>query len=102
LSAGGRLPWRDLAALARRSAGLPAFLRRPLDPALVVEAVGERVRRRGAAFLAAAERLIYGVPESPLRRLLCGRAARPATCGTWCRRTAWRARWSGCAPRACG
>jgi len=70
LSAGGRLPWRDLAALARRSAGLPAFLRRPLDPALVVEAVGERVRRRGAAFLAAAERLIYGVPESPLRRLL--------------------------------
>ena len=70
MSTAGRLPWRDLAGLARRSAGLPAFLRRPLDPALVGGAVEERVRQRGEAFLAAAERLIYGVAESPLRRLL--------------------------------
>jgi hypothetical protein len=70
LSGAGPPPWRDLAELARRSAGLPAFLRRPLDPLLVGKAVGERVRRRGASFLDAAERLIYGVRDSPLRRLL--------------------------------
>jgi SAM-dependent methyltransferase len=69
VSAAGRLP-RELAGLARRSAGLPAFLRRPLDPALVGGIVGERVRRRGVAFFDAAERLIYGVADSPLRRLL--------------------------------
>lgn len=70
MSGAGRLPWRELAGLARRSAGLCSFLRRPLDPARVEEAVGERVRRRGAAFLEAADRLIYGVAGSPLRRLL--------------------------------
>jgi hypothetical protein len=64
------MPWRDLAGLARRSAGLPSFLRRPLDPALAGRAVRERVRRRDAAFLEAAERLIYGVAQNPLRRLL--------------------------------
>lgn len=63
-------PWRDLAALLRRAAGLPAFLGRPLAPAAAGAAVAEQVRRRGAAFLAAADRLIYGVPGSPLRRLL--------------------------------
>lgn len=70
MSGAGRPPWRELAGLARRSAGLPAFLRRPLDPAQAGEAVRERVRRRGAAFLDVAERLIYGVAGSPLRRLL--------------------------------
>ncbi len=71
MSGGGRrLPWRDVAELARRSAGLPAFLRRPLDPALAARAVAARVRRRGAAFLEVADRLIYGVADSPFRRLL--------------------------------
>jgi hypothetical protein len=70
LSGLGRPPWPELAGLARRSAGLPSFLRRPLDPAVAAAGVGERVRRRGAAFLDAAERLIYGVAGSPLRRLL--------------------------------
>jgi hypothetical protein len=70
VSGTGRLPWRDLAGLVRRSAGLPRFLRRPLDTALAGRAVDERVRRRGTVFLDAAERLIYGEPHSPLRRLL--------------------------------
>ncbi|MBV8202406.1 MAG: hypothetical protein JOZ15_17450 [Acidobacteria bacterium] len=76
-SGAGRPPWRELAGLVRGAAGLPGFLRRPLAAARIAEAVKQRVQRRGEAFLAAAERLIYGVPDSPLRRLLAWAGCEP-------------------------
>jgi hypothetical protein len=66
----GCMPWRELSGLARSSAGLPWFLRRPLSLAAASAAVAERVRKRETAFLQAAEQLVFGVKQSPLRRLL--------------------------------
>ncbi|HXO21196.1 MAG TPA: hypothetical protein VOA87_14880, partial [Thermoanaerobaculia bacterium] len=63
-------PWRELADLAWRSAGLPGFLRRRLGIAEAAAAVAERVRRREARFLRSVDRLVFGVRRSPLRRLL--------------------------------
>jgi len=68
---------RDLLELAWRSAGLPGFLRRPPSVEAAAGAVAERVRRREAAFLCVAEKLMYGVARNPLGRLL---------------------RWAGCTP----
>jgi hypothetical protein len=64
------IPWRELADLGRRSAGLPWFLRRRLGIADAAAAVAERVRRREARLLRSVERLVFGVERSPLRRLL--------------------------------
>ncbi|HEX4499408.1 MAG TPA: hypothetical protein VIE43_27290 [Thermoanaerobaculia bacterium] len=61
---------RDALDLARRSAALPRFLRRPLDLPAAIAAVGAGVRGREAAFLAVLEQLVFGVATSPLRRLL--------------------------------
>jgi hypothetical protein len=63
--------------LARAAAGLPAFLHRPLGLAAAGAAVASGVRRREAAFLESAERLIFAAPHGPLARLL---------------------RWAGCEP----
>jgi len=68
---------RGLLDLARAAAGLPAFLRRPLGLAAAGAAVAAGVRRREAAFLESAERLIFAAPRGPLARLL---------------------RWAGCEP----
>jgi len=67
----------NLLDLARAAAGLPAFLRHPLGPAAAGAAIAAGVRRREAAFLECAERLIFAAPHGPLARLL---------------------RWAGCEP----
>lgn len=61
---------RGLLDLARAAAGLPAFLRHPLGLAAAGAAVAAGVRRREAAFLESAERLIFAAPQGPLARLL--------------------------------
>ena len=61
---------RDAFDLARRSVALPRFLRRPLDLPAAAAAVAAGMRGREAAFLATVEELVFGVPASPLRRLL--------------------------------
>ena len=63
-------PWRELFEMARRCAGLPGFLRHPPAIEAAARAVAARVRQREAMFLDTAERLIYGVESSPLRRLI--------------------------------
>ena len=60
----------DLAAGTRFFTHLPSFLRRPLTVADARTTVQRRLARREADFLALVERLIYGRPSSPYRRLL--------------------------------
>jgi hypothetical protein len=55
---------------ARFLAGLPLFLRRPVDLAEARRIVAARLQDRGGAFLRLAERAIYGQPASPYRTLL--------------------------------
>ncbi|HLX07478.1 MAG TPA: hypothetical protein VKY89_06410 [Thermoanaerobaculia bacterium] len=72
---GGGVRGRALLDLVRAAAGLPGFLRRPLAPAAAAEAVAAAVRRREAAFVEVAAKLIFAAPGGPFARLL---------------------RWSGC------
>lgn len=60
----------EILALARLVAGLPGFLRRPIDPVRARAIVEERRRRRGPDFLALARAAIYDHPTSPYRALL--------------------------------
>jgi hypothetical protein len=62
--------WRGAARLARQAAGLPVFLRTPLELSTIAATVTERVRDRNLRFLRNAQDLIYSRARHPLRRLL--------------------------------
>ncbi len=66
-----RSAWLDEpATLWRLVTGLPGYLRHPLDPAGVRERTLTRQAGRMASFLNVVRRAIYGIPDSPYRRLL--------------------------------
>lgn len=56
--------------LLRFAAGLPGYLRTPLTPAACREAIVHRLERREVNFLSTVERAVFGVVDSPYRRLL--------------------------------
>lgn len=57
-------------AMGRLARDLPAFLRAPLSAAEARARLERRLATRADAFLALAERAIFGEPRSPYRRLL--------------------------------
>ena len=61
---------RDTASYARFLAGLPALLRKRVDPEEARELMIRRIEEREENFLALARRSIFGRPESPYLRLL--------------------------------
>jgi hypothetical protein len=65
-----RLPLDDLLAGGRLLAGLPRFLRHPIDPATARQVLAERLARRGTDFLGLVDRAVFRSPRSPYRWLL--------------------------------
>ncbi len=60
----------DVARGLRLFAALPGLLHRPLNITEAREILRRRLETREADFLAMARRVVYGLPESPYRRLL--------------------------------
>lgn len=61
---------RDAVTVVRYAAGMPGFLRHPLDPADVRDGVVRQVGARDEAFLTMLDRAVYRHESSPYRALL--------------------------------
>jgi hypothetical protein len=65
-----RLPLEEIIGGTRLLAGLPLFLRRPMNPDRAGLLLQQRLERREADFLDLARQAIYEMPASPYRQLL--------------------------------